>query len=326
MHVAEKVEWQDIVQFEAIEAAAIVISMRHDRAGEDLQQQHRRNYNEIFADTALAVGERQEGDQHRIHRRLVGVAQIALVDEQHGAECEEGEAEASPGPDEGVGGRGVADLRLIGPILGPGPGGIGTACDRGQCRVDQEFGGMRRLALIEAIGRGPACDEIDGAQVLRHLGPQRDDRARQCFGNGDLALRQVDRLQLPPHLVADCGFPIFGQPVETRCEALLGELLLGQFRKPHQRKGGVVLPEIGAHPVKAPVIHQVCFLETGLSGDDILGGHQGGTTGRDEPVGLGGGPVVGQHRRPCKERKASDRDGEQYPFQDVADPVSQRRS
>ena len=136
MHVAEEVEWQDIVQFEAIEAAPAQMQFSYPPAT-PMQQQHRRNYNEIFADTALAVGERPEGDQHRIHRRLVGVAQIALVDEQHGAESEEGEAEASPGPDEGVGGRGVADLRLVGPILGPGPGGIGTACDRGQRRVDQ---------------------------------------------------------------------------------------------------------------------------------------------------------------------------------------------
>src|SRR3984885_12269715 len=56
-----------------------------------------------------------------VHRRIVGVVQEELIDEQHDAEGEEGEAEADPGPPKGVGGGRVADQRLIGPVLGPGP-------------------------------------------------------------------------------------------------------------------------------------------------------------------------------------------------------------
>ena len=71
VHVAEEVEWQEIMQIETVEAAAIVIGMRHDRAGQDLQEQHRRHHDEIFADPALTVGQRPERDQHRVHRRRI---------------------------------------------------------------------------------------------------------------------------------------------------------------------------------------------------------------------------------------------------------------
>ena len=72
VHVAQEVERQDRMQIEAVKAAAIVIGVRHDRAGEDLQQQHRRDHEKVFADLALAFGERPEGDQHRVHRTFVG--------------------------------------------------------------------------------------------------------------------------------------------------------------------------------------------------------------------------------------------------------------
>src|SRR5947209_18222621 len=80
-----------------------------------------------FADPALSIGQRPERDQHRVHRRLVGVVQIALINKQHSAESKEGEAEAGPGPNEGVGGRSVADFGRLGPILSPRPGLIGAA-------------------------------------------------------------------------------------------------------------------------------------------------------------------------------------------------------
>ena len=41
----------------------------------------------------------------RVHRPRVGIVQMALVGEQHDTEGEKREAEAGPGPDEGVGSR-----------------------------------------------------------------------------------------------------------------------------------------------------------------------------------------------------------------------------
>ena len=53
-----KLNGRNSCRFETVEAAAVVVGMRHDRAGEDLQQQHRRDHEEVFADLALAVGQR----------------------------------------------------------------------------------------------------------------------------------------------------------------------------------------------------------------------------------------------------------------------------
>ena len=324
VHVAEEVEWQELVQVEPVEAAPIVIGMRHDRAGEDLQEQHRRDHEEIFADLALALGQRPERDQHRVHRRLVGIAEPELVDKQHDAESKEGEAEADPGPHEGIGGRRVADFRLIRPVLGPRPARVGSAGDGGQRGVNQELGGMQRLGLVEAVGRGPAGGEIDRAQILRHLGPQRRDGARQGVGNGDLPPREVDPLQLLLHVVAHRGLLLRRQGVETNSEAGLGKLFFGQRGQAHQCEGGVVLAEIGAHAIEAPVIHQVGFLKTGLAGDDVVAGHQRRAAGGDEAVRLRRRPFVGQHRRPGEQRETADGHGEQDPFEDVADRVFQR--
>ena len=131
-------------------------------------------------------------------------------------------------------------------------------------------------------------------------------------------------MQLPLHLLTHRGLPICGQGVEPNSEAGLGKLLFGQLGEAHQGEGGVVLPEIGAHAIEAPVIHQVGFLETSLTGDNVVGGHQGRSAGRDEPVGLRGCPLVGQDGRPGEESKTADRHREQYPFEDVADRVFQR--
>jgi hypothetical protein len=46
--------------------------MRHDRADDDLQQQNRGHDEKIFADPALAVGQRAEFRQNRILRLQVG--------------------------------------------------------------------------------------------------------------------------------------------------------------------------------------------------------------------------------------------------------------
>ena len=87
VHVAQEVERQDVVQRDAVEAAPVVVGVRHDRAGGDLQQQHDCDDQEILADPALAVGQRAEPRQHRVHRRIVGIVQPELVDEQHQAEA-----------------------------------------------------------------------------------------------------------------------------------------------------------------------------------------------------------------------------------------------
>ena len=156
---------------------------------------------------------------------------------------------------------------------------------------------------------------------MRKLAAQRRDRARQGVGNRDFPLGQIDPLKLLLHRVADRRLLLGRQAAECRSETGLGEILLGQLGQAHQREGGVVLAEIGAHAVQAPVIHQVGFLETGLAGDDVVGRHQRRAAGRDEPVGLRRGALVGQHRRPGEQRKTADGHREQYPFEDVADRI-----
>jgi hypothetical protein len=119
MHVAQEVERQEVVDRDAVEARPIIIRMRHNDADADLHQQQRSDHEKIFADPLLACRQWSERRQDRVHRRIVGIVQEALIDKQHQAESEEGEAEAHPGPMEGVGGWCVADQRRIGPVLGP---------------------------------------------------------------------------------------------------------------------------------------------------------------------------------------------------------------
>src|SRR4029077_11073508 len=90
-----------------------------------------------------------------------------LVDEQNQTEAQEREAEADPGPHEGIAGWRVADLRLVWLVLGPRPGHIGSAgygCEGG---VDQEVRSLQRLVLIQAVGGRPAGDEAHLAGVGR---------------------------------------------------------------------------------------------------------------------------------------------------------------
>ena len=114
----------------AVKARPVRVVVSHDRADEDLQQQDPGDDEKVFADPPLARGQRGEPCQHRVHRRLVRIVQIALIDEQHGAEGEEREAEADPGPPEGAGGRRIADQRLERPVLGPGPSNVPAAARR----------------------------------------------------------------------------------------------------------------------------------------------------------------------------------------------------
>ena len=60
VYVPQEVKWQDLVQDQPVKAAPIVVGMRHDRAGEDLQQQHGSDHQEIFTDLALAFGQWSE--------------------------------------------------------------------------------------------------------------------------------------------------------------------------------------------------------------------------------------------------------------------------
>ena len=89
VHVAQEVERQYVMQRDAVEAAPVVVGVRHDRAGGDLHQQHGSNDEKILAHLALAFRQRAEPRQHRVHRRIVGMVQPELVDEQHEAKREE---------------------------------------------------------------------------------------------------------------------------------------------------------------------------------------------------------------------------------------------
>ena len=122
MHIAQEVEGQEVVDGDAVEARPVVIGMRHDDAGRDLHQQQRRDHEKVFSDSLLAGRQGLELRQGRVHRRIIGIVQVELINEDNQPEGKEGEAEAHPGPTEGVGGGRVADQWFIGPVLGPGPG------------------------------------------------------------------------------------------------------------------------------------------------------------------------------------------------------------
>ena len=95
--------------------------------------------------------------------------------------------------------------------------------------------------------------------------------------------------------------------------------------QPHQRRGGVVLAVVGAHAVEAAVIHQVGFLEAALAGDDVVVGHEHRAVRAHEAIGLRRGEAVGRRRRPGQQREGENGDGEQHPFEHVADGVLDRR-
>ena len=128
------------------------------------------------------------------------MVQPELVDEQHQAECEEREAEAGPGPDEGVGRRRVADLGLVGPVLGPRPAHIRTARDGGQRRVDQEVAGPQHRVRCQAVGRGPAgCRGRSSPVPWRYSSRSVPMAPARASGTLTVVLRQIDPLQLFAH-------------------------------------------------------------------------------------------------------------------------------
>ena len=186
MDVAQEVEGQEIVDRDAVEARPVVIGVRHDDAGQDLHQQQRRDHEKILPDPLLARRQRPESRQHRVHRRVVGIVQEELVDEQHDAEGEEGEAEADPGPTEGVGGGRVADQRLIGPVLGPGPCHARPPRHRGERGEHQEIRGLARELRVEAVGRRPAGRRIGDVERLGDIVAHADDGGRDGRRQHDL--------------------------------------------------------------------------------------------------------------------------------------------
>ena len=104
----------------------------------------------------------------------------------------------------------------------------------------------------------------------------------------------------------------------------VGEALLGQHAEPDERRGGVILPEIGPHAVDAAVVHQVGFLEAALAGRDIVGGHDHIAGAIRKGLRMRRRLLVGEHRRPAQQREANYRGDQQYPFQDVADWIDRR--
>ena len=103
--------------------------------------------------------------------------------------------------------------------------------------------------------------------------PQRRDGAGQGVGDRDFPLGEIDPLKLLLHGGADRGLLLGRQVAECRPETGLREIFLGQRGQAHQRESRIVLAEIGAHAIQAPVIHQIGFLKTGLAGDDVVVGH-----------------------------------------------------
>jgi hypothetical protein len=267
--IAQEVERHYILQRDAVEAPPVVIGMRHDRPCRDLQQQDQHNDEKILADLALTVRKRPEPCQHRIHRRIVRIVEPEFVDEQYQPEREEGEAEARPGPNKRVRCWRVADLRLVRPVLGPGPRCVRAAGNGGECAVDQEIGGLRRLFGIKAVGRCPACVEIGCSEPFGDAATQRGYGVGQGIRNSDLALCQVDMLKLPPHRIADLCLLLRRECGKRFAEARLRQIVLDETRQPNERPGCIILPIVGAHAVQAPVIHKVGFLESRFAGNDV---------------------------------------------------------
>ena len=245
-----------------------------------------------------------------------------FVDEQHKAKRQECEAEAGPRPNEGVGRRRIADLRLVRPVLGPGPTHIGPARNRGERTIDQEVGGAGSFLVAEAVGWCPAGIEISRAKLLGNITAQRVDGSRQCIRHSDLTQSEVDVLKLRAHRVADRGLLVRRQLVVRLAECRLGETLLDQPGQTDQRPGGVVLAVVRAHPVQAAVIHQIGLLKSGLAGDDILVRHQQRTVRTDEAIRLWRGTFVGEDGRPREQGETHDRDGKQNPFEHIADAIN----
>ena len=139
---------------------AVRVVVGHERTDENLQQQHPGHDEKVLADPPLARGQWAKAGKDWVHGRLVRIVQKPLIDEQHGAEGEEREAEAYPGPTEGAGRRRIADQRLKRPILRPGPSNARSPRNGRQRRVDEEVCSLLRTSLVETISLSPALGEI----------------------------------------------------------------------------------------------------------------------------------------------------------------------
>jgi hypothetical protein len=318
MDIAQKVERQEAINLDAVEARPVRVVVGHDRTNEDLQKEHPGDDEEVFADPPLAGGQWQEPGQHRVHRRLVGVVQIPLVDEDHGAEGEKREAEADPGPTESAGGRRVADQRLEWPILRPGCVGAGTPRHRRQRRVYQEVRCLLGAPLIEAVSLCPAFGKIMMRQKLRDLAAKRGDRCSQGIGDDGDRLGQVDPLKLGLHCRLDARPLLRGQIRQGFAALCPRDVVLGENGETREVGGRVILSEIRPHAVEAAVIHQIGFLKARLAGLNIGRGHQNRTARRDEAIGKRGRRFVGQLGRPAEDRETDNGNDEQDPFEDVA--------
>jgi hypothetical protein len=125
-----------------------------------LQQQYDSDNEEVLAHLPLAWRHAAELNERGVHRAFVVDADVSVIDEENGAEAKERETVTGPGPAEGARRRGVSDEGLVWPVLSPRDIGARPPCDRGQCRIQNEIGGFLGVAVIQAIGLGPALDEI----------------------------------------------------------------------------------------------------------------------------------------------------------------------
>ena len=199
MDVTQEIERKVVVDRDPVKARPVVIGMGHDRAGGDLHQEQRRDDEKILPDASLARSQGTEHREHRVHRGVVGIIEEKLVDEQHDAESEEGEAETDPGPTERVGGRRVADQRLIGPVLRPRPCLTGPAGNRSERGVDQEIRRLPRDLRIETMSRGPTGRRVGDPKRLGDLVTHARHRCRDRFRQRHIRFGQVDALQIALH-------------------------------------------------------------------------------------------------------------------------------
>jgi len=144
------------------------------------------------------------------------------------------------------------------------------------------------------------------------------------IGKDHCRLREVDRLQLLLHQRGRRCLLVGSEALECPPIARARDILAGHRAQLVERRGGVILAEIGPHAVDAAVVHQVGFLEAALAGDDVVGGHDQRSRPVSEALRLRWRFFIGEDRRPGEEREADDGNGEQDPFQDVADAVDRR--
>src|SRR6476661_5761749 len=109
MEAPQEIEGQDVVELDAVEGRTVIIRMGHDRPRALRGKEYRSDDDEIFAGLDLAWGQSAILGKAPLHRSVVGMIEIGPVEPQHEPHRKEGEAEADPGPTEGVGRRRVAD-------------------------------------------------------------------------------------------------------------------------------------------------------------------------------------------------------------------------